>query len=193
MPIDFVAIDFETANSSRDSACALGAAIVKNGVIVERKYSLLNPNVVFEQFCTYIHGITAETVIEAPDFAEIYPAVFQMLDGQHVAAHNASFDLAVLKESCQSRGLLFPQVDSVDTVEMARRAWPGLEKYKLSALAKHFSLPLKHHNAVEDATACAMLIQLACQQQEVDSVPALKKKLAMEPKKPKSEVSAQAE
>lgn len=71
--MNFVAIDFETANGSRDSACAIGAVVVRDGKIVERKYSLINPKVPFQKFCTYIHGITDLAVRKAPTFEDIYP------------------------------------------------------------------------------------------------------------------------
>lgn len=164
MAIDFVAIDFETANSERDSACSLGVACVENGEITRRYYTLLNPDVSFYEFCTYIHGITEKTVRDAPRFQEIFPALYELLDGKTVVAHNVGFDVGVLEASCRSRHLPVPSVTSFDSVNMARIAWPGLEKHKLSVLAKYFDLPLKNHNAVEDATACAMVVLLACEE-----------------------------
>jgi len=173
MPINFVAIDFETANSDRGSACALGIAVVQNGVITSRKYSLLNPHVSFEPFSTHIHGITTETVQRAPDFAEIYPMVYEMLNGNTVAAHNTDFDIAVLNAVCRNRRLSVPRIHPFDSVEMAQKAWPNLEKYKLNMLAQHFQIPLKHHNAVEDATVCALLILRACKEYQAESLSSL--------------------
>lgn len=170
MPIDFVAIDFETANSDRDSACALGAACVEGGKITARYYTLLNPRVSFHEFCTYIHGITELAVKDAPDFGDIFPALYEMLNGKTVVAHNAGFDVGVLEASCQSRKLPMPTIQAFDSVSMAQKAWPELEKYKLSLLAKRFNLPLKHHNAAEDATACAMVVLKACDEFKVDSL-----------------------
>ena len=61
----FVALDFETADYSPDSACALGLVRVENHRIVERTYSLIKPprrRFVF----TYLHGITWEDVAHQP-------------------------------------------------------------------------------------------------------------------------------
>ena len=41
--MDFVAIDFETANEKRNSACSIGLTVVKNNKIVEEKYFLIKP------------------------------------------------------------------------------------------------------------------------------------------------------
>lgn len=37
---EFVAIDFETENPKRVSACALGFTVVKNGNIVENNFNM---------------------------------------------------------------------------------------------------------------------------------------------------------
>lgn len=165
--INFVAIDFETANSQRDSACALGAVLVQDGKIIDRRYTLINPNVPFHYFCTQIHGILEEDVSFSPTFSDIYPMLFKMLDKQVVVAHNASFDIAVLKASCENRHLPMPDVTPFCTVEMARKAWPELPKHRLNSLCDVFNIPLKHHNAVADATACAMLLLRCAEENKV--------------------------
>ena len=40
---DFVAIDFETANSERSSVCSIGIVIVRDGVITDSFYSTIQP------------------------------------------------------------------------------------------------------------------------------------------------------
>lgn len=53
----FTAIDFETADYGRDSACAVAAVVVSDGQITHRYSQLLRPprsDFIF----TYIHGIT---------------------------------------------------------------------------------------------------------------------------------------
>lgn len=192
--LNFVAIDFETANASRDSACALGVVMVREGKIMDRRYSLIKPKGEFQKFCTYIHGITEEDVVHAPEFSDIYPAVFSMLNDQIVIAHNASFDIAVLKASCESRHLPFPNIESFCTVDMARKAWPDLPKHKLNVLCEEFGLPLNHHNAIEDATACSLLLLRCAKENRASSIPELrallrkkaddmsKKKRAVKPK-----------
>jgi len=53
----FAAIDFETADYGRDSACALSVVILENGKVVKKAFSLIRPprrDFVF----SYLHGIT---------------------------------------------------------------------------------------------------------------------------------------
>lgn len=151
--MNFIAIDFETANGSRNSACSLGIAVVREGAIVERRYSLINPHMSFQRYCCYIHGITESAVRQAPTFADLYPELFRLFDGQVIAAHNAAFDIAVLRASCEARGLKMPKVDPFCSVEMSRIAWPELPHHRLNSLAEEFGLELNHHNAIGDATA----------------------------------------
>jgi hypothetical protein len=80
-----VALDFETADYSPDSACALGLVRVENHQIVQRTYSLIKPprrRFVF----TYLHGITWEDVANQPNFGELWPTYSPMRGIDFLAA-----------------------------------------------------------------------------------------------------------
>jgi DNA polymerase-3 subunit epsilon len=158
----FVALDFETADYSPDSACALGLVRVENHRIVERTYSLIKPprrRFVF----TYIHGITWEDVAQQPSFAELWPAYSPMLEGiDFLAAHNASFDRSVLHKCCVAAGLEPPQIPFRCTVQLARQTW-NIKPTKLNNVCDHLGITLKHHHAASDAEACALIVIAAHQ------------------------------
>ena len=63
----FVALDFETANHYRDSACAIGLVRVEENRIVQKTHFLIRPPTSFFQF-TDIHGISWRDVATKPDF-----------------------------------------------------------------------------------------------------------------------------
>lgn len=92
---DFTAIDFETANFQKDSACQLGIAVVKGGRIAERKSWLIKPPTSYFTF-TYIHGITYQKVQHEPTFGMLWPEIQPFIEHKIIAAHNASFDTGVL-------------------------------------------------------------------------------------------------
>jgi len=188
--MDFVAIDFETANGSRNSACSLGVVIVDQGRIVDRRYSLINPQMNFQRYCTYIHGITESAVKSAPTFSDIYPVLYRMLNSRVLVAHNAPFDVAVLKASCEARGLPMPDVDPFCSVEMSRIAWPELPHHRLNSLAEQFDLDLRHHNAIGDATACAQLVLLCADQFGANDMTELRGMLAIKARRNKEEAAA---
>jgi DNA polymerase III subunit epsilon len=158
----FVALDFETADYSPDSACALGLVRVENHRIVERTYSLIKPprkRFVF----TYLHGITWEDVAHQPSFAELWPTWSPMLEGiEFLAAHNAAFDRSVLHRCCAAAGLEPPEIPFRCTVQLARRTW-NIKPTKLNNVCDHLGITLKHHHAASDAEACALIVIAAHQ------------------------------
>jgi DNA polymerase-3 subunit epsilon len=153
----FAAIDFETANYSRDSACAIGVAIVEDGEIVTLDRYLIRPP--SRDFCfTYIHGLTWEDVRDAPTFSQVWAAVARKLRPvKFLAAHNASFDQGVLDACCQTWGLRQPELPFVCTVSLARAVWQ-IYPTTLPDVCRHLRIPLKHHEAGSDAEACARIV-----------------------------------
>jgi DNA polymerase-3 subunit epsilon len=155
---DFVAIDFETANRSRDSACAVGLAVVRAGRITESYSSLIQPPTLeFDQDFIGIHGITPDAVRNAPPFAEVWLEIERRCGDGLVAAHNASFDVGIMSACAGHDDRACLPGRYVCTVELARAMLPGLPNHKLRTLANVFGLPLDHHDAASDAVACAEL------------------------------------
>ncbi|QDU33772.1 DNA polymerase III PolC-type [Poriferisphaera corsica] len=155
---NFAAIDFETANRGRNSACAVGIAIVENGKIAKKYSSLIRPpSLNFLPEFIRIHGITAEDVADAPSFEEIWPKVHQICADGLVVAHNAAFDISVLQNNIYNGDLSCLSGKYCCTCNLAKKLLPGLRNHKLGTLAKVFGLNLKHHDALSDAITCAEL------------------------------------
>ena len=156
----FVAIDFETASNDRDSACAIGIAIVRAGRIVSREQHLIRPPTREFRF-THIHGLTWEDVRDAPTFAEVWRNLSPVLsESDFLAAHNASFDRGVLSACCESYRLRRPAQPFVCTVQVARSVW-NTYPTKLPDVCRHLGIPLTHHEAGSDAEACARIVLAA--------------------------------
>ncbi len=159
----FVALDFETADQGRDSACSIALVRVERRRIVRREHHLIRPPRRTFLF-TSIHGISWAQVADAPTFAELWPQLAACLDGaQFIAAHNASFDAGVLRACCEQAGLRPPAQPFVCTVQVARQAW-NLRPTKLPDVCRHLGLPLRHHDALSDAEACAGIVLAAGQE-----------------------------
>lgn len=156
-PPSFVAIDFETADYGRDSACAVGLVRVEHGQIVDRTVRLIRPPRPHFIF-TYIHGITWPMVVREPAFGEVWPSLVPLLDGvEFLAAHNASFDRSVLSACCAAAGVSAPALEFQCTVRLARQVW-NLRPANLPAVCSHLGIALKHHDAGSDAEACARIV-----------------------------------
>lgn len=157
----FAAIDFETANPSRDSACAVAIVRVQGGSVVGRWRTLLRPPE--GRFTlTAVHGITADDVRQAPSWAEAWPRVARLLAGvQFVAAHSAAFDRSVLAAACETAGVEVPTLAWVCTCSLARRQWPELGRFNLPSVCAHLRIPLVHHDPASDAEAAARIVLAA--------------------------------
>jgi DNA polymerase-3 subunit epsilon len=153
----FTAIDFETANRYRNSACAVGVVQVRDGRVVERAYELIRPPFRLFEF-TYIHNLSWDDVAGAATFERVWKKLAPLLRGSSfLAAHNAPFDRGVLRACCQWYGLETPSTPFECTVKLARAKW-GIFPTKLPDVARHLGLTLKHHDAASDAEACAMIV-----------------------------------
>lgn len=163
MPRTWVAIDFETASRERASACALGLAVIEGDRIVEKRDWLIQPpGNYFEPMNTRIHGIHADLVAQEPEFDEAWEEIAPYLRGAVILAHNAPFDMGVLRASLARYELVVPSVPGYFcTVTMSRKVWPRLADHKLSSVCRHCGIGLVHHEAASDAAACAQ-IALTC-------------------------------
>lgn len=182
--MNFTAIDFETANGQRNSACSLGLVRVENGVIVESKDWLISPpEMYFHPMNVSIHGITEEDVMNKPSFNYIWEEVENYLHGEMVIAHNASFDVSVLRACLKTYDIRFPEFDYMCTVQISRNIWPNMPNHKLNTMAHLFNIPLRHHDALEDTLACAKIAIKACQVMNVSSLTDLAQEICIAPGK----------
>ena len=153
----FVAIDFETANYSRTSACAVGLVHVKNRCIVSETTLLIRPPQRQFNF-THIHGLTWADVKDEPTFGELWPAICEFIArAEFLVAHNASFDRGVLRRCCETYGVTEPELPFVCTVQLARNQW-DLHPTKLPNVCEYLDIPLIHHDAASDSRACAKIV-----------------------------------
>ncbi len=153
----FAALDFETADYGRDSACALSVVIVESERVVDTWTSLIRPPRSTFNF-TYLHGISWDHVKDKPVFGELWPDVARLLAHvDFIAAHNASFDRSVLRACCELAGHEPVTLPFLCTVKLARATW-DIFPTKLSDVAHRLQIPLKHHDAASDAFACAQIL-----------------------------------
>lgn len=156
----FVALDFETADQGRDSACSIALVRVERHVIVHREHRLIRPP--RQKFLfTSIHGISWSQVADAPSFRELWPELKPCLEGaRFIAAHNSSFDSGVMQVCCDQAGLSPPMQPYFCTVQLARKTW-NIRPTKLPDVCRYLNLSLNHHDALSDAEACANIVLAA--------------------------------
>lgn len=170
MPLNFTAIDFETANNQAASACSVGLVKVREGRVVDRAGWLIRPPFGFDEMLewnTRIHGITASDIVDAPVWADQVDALLEFVDGDVLAAHNAGFDMGVLAAAQRASALDVPSLTYLCSLRVARKTY-HLDSYRLpvAAMAAGFE-DFAHHDALADAEACAAIVVHAAKRHDV--------------------------
>lgn len=170
--MDFVALDFETANEKRHSPCSLGLCLVENNEIVLEKYWLIRPHELrFSPMNIWIHGIREGDVVDAPEFNVLWEEeIAPLLEGKLVVAHNAAFDMSVLRNTLDLYRIPYPTLDYCCTMVLSRHFYPYLENAKLNTVNKHLGYTFNHHHAGADAAACANILLEIAKELEVDKI-----------------------
>ena len=154
----YIAFDVETPNRLNHRMSAIGVSVVEDGKIVEEFYSLVDPETDFDPFNTWLTGISEESVQDAPTFPELWPRLEKLMSGGVLVAHNAPFDLGVLRRCLDHYDIAWKKsVPYLCTVQMGRRILPGIS-HKLDAMCQYFGIGLDHHHAGSDSHACAEIL-----------------------------------
>lgn len=160
--MDFVAIDFETANQRPNSACQVAAVVVQDSQIVEERAWLIRPpSNYFAPINISVHGIRPQDVENAPSMEQVWEELGELIDGLPLLAHNARFDMGVLVASLTAYDVACPQFEFQCTRVLAKATWPGRSRYGLKPLGNWLGIDFRHHDALEDARCCAQIAILA--------------------------------
>lgn len=154
----FVVFDVETPNRLNHRMSAIGITIIENGEMIDEFYSLVNPETYFDYFNVQLTGISEEAVRNAPTFPEVWPRIEAMMSSGLLVAHNAVFDMSVLKKCLYGYGMEWkPSVRYLCTVQMGKRVLPGMS-HKLNDLCDYYGISLDHHQAASDSRACGEIL-----------------------------------
>jgi DNA polymerase-3 subunit epsilon len=171
VPLNFTAIDFETANSSAASACAVGMVKVRDGRVVHSAHWFIRPpfgHDAFSEWNTRIHGISEHHVVDAPLWSEQLPDLVAFAEDDQLVAHNAGFDMNVIRTACSASYVDTPAYRYLCTLQLARKTY-SLDSYKLPVVAMAAGFEdFEHHNALADARACAAILVHAARRHDVD-------------------------
>jgi DNA polymerase-3 subunit epsilon len=163
----FAVVDVETTGlfpGAYDRIVEIAVVRVEpDGAILDEYATLVNPD--RDVGPTDIHGISASDVKNAPRFREIVGDVIARMAGAVFVAHNVHFDMRFLRAEMARLGHELPTFPFLCTMQLARRADPGIPSRRLDELCRHFGIRLEGaHCAYMDARAEAALLArcLAC-------------------------------
>ena len=154
----FIIFDVETPNYRCNRMSAIGITVLEDGVVTNEFSSLINPETDFDAFNIRLTGIDEELVRNAPTFPELWPQIEPLMSSGLLVAHNAVFDLGVLKKCLDYYEIDWkPYARYLCTVQMGRRILPGMS-HKLNTLCDYYGIALNHHQAESDSHACAEIL-----------------------------------
>jgi DNA polymerase III epsilon subunit-like protein len=165
MSLSYCAIDFETANWFRGSPCAVGLVKVVDGAVVDARRYLMRPPTGYDEFEAFnislhisLHGITPEMVRDEPRFAQRLPQIIAFAAGLPFVAHNAAFDMGVIRDACNVSDLTWPELSYTCTLVLSRVTW-SLLSYSLPWVAEAAGIRFDHrHDPDADARAAAAIL-----------------------------------
>ncbi|AEV28973.1 DNA polymerase III epsilon subunit-like 3'-5' exonuclease [Sphaerochaeta pleomorpha str. Grapes] len=162
--MNYVALDFETANSYEGGACAVALArFDEEGTLLDSYYSLIRPkHPYFDPGMTAVHHLDSDACLSAGEFDSVWPAMKEFIAKDILVAHNAAFDMKVLKGCLESYDIETRAMHYLCTYTIARKVWPEIPSYKLTFLCDHFGLVYQAHYALDDAIMCGKILHKEC-------------------------------
>lgn len=169
--IRFAAIDFETAYWGRGNACALGIVVSDEEKVLDEWYTLIRPySLTFDEGCSEVNGIYPEDVLDKEELPYFFEEIKKRIQGALVFAHNANFDMGVLGDGLDLYDLPLIPFKYGDTVPLSRVLWKDLDNHKLNTVAEHLGFDFHHHQALDDARACAFIVREALKKTGAHSI-----------------------
>lgn len=174
--LNFTTIDFETANSYRGSPCSVGLVKIRDGKTVDEASWLIKPPAGadwFDRWNVTIHGITPEMVADQPRWSERLPEILDFVGDDILIAHNAAFDIGVIRYACAIDNIAWPELKFLCSMVLARRLMP-LPSYRLPYVIESLGGRLDdHHDALADSKAVAEVITKLADNNDADDIESL--------------------
>ena len=183
--LDYIAIDFETANQYGNSAISVGLVRYINGKETDNIYERICPPTDYfvQEWIDKIHHLTYADVKDYPKFPEVWDGkiipFIEKTPGLPLVAHNAKFDMSVIWDACNYYHHKLPGYNYFCSLQLSKKVWPELEKHALTFLGQKFGIEYLAHDALEDSRTCGLIVNLAAQKTACRTVEELLKKCGL--------------
>ena len=160
-PAGYAVFDCETAGTTLGLDEIVSFAVIRldaDGVETARFATLVRPSRPIPAEATRVHGISDEDVASAPRFVEITPELLELLDGAIFVAHNAPFDLGMLRHAFRAAGIEYRPAGVACTLDAFRLLEPLAPDHRLESICERRGIPLDAHDAPSDVSATAELL-----------------------------------
>ncbi len=155
LPRHFVVFDLETTGliPHRHEIIEFGAILIDLNSNEHLTFqSLVRPERRLSRKISEITGITQQMVDkDGQPLGEVLSQFMEFIGDLPLVAFNAEFDMGFLRSAAQKHGIAVKNRYTC-ALKRARRAWPGLDSYRLADLARHGKLSeADSHRALSDS------------------------------------------
>lgn len=168
---NYIIMDLENPNARGNSICSIAIIVIKNNEIIDKKYSLINPEDRFDIKNSEITGITSNMILQSPTLKEYWYEIKELLENNIIVGHNVIYDLSVLSKSLNRYNIDVPLFNYCCTLELSRQ-YLNLDSYKLTSIAQFLNVNYNPHNALEDAIATYYLFRYLNEHYNMDKLQA---------------------
>ncbi len=158
----YTVVDVETSGLSpaRGRIVEIGLLLLnEQGEVIDSFESLVDPQ--GSVGATYIHGITASMVKDAPLFSSLMGDIIPFFRDSVMVAHNVPFDKRFLISEFSRAGVHVGNIPSICTLELSRRFFSHLPSRSLSPMCSFLGIEAgRSHTALDDCRAAASLFQI---------------------------------
>ena len=166
---DYISVDIENPNTRGNSICSIGIIIVKDNKIIDKKYSLINPEDRFDINNSKITGLTYADVKDAPTFKEYWKIIEDLFKNNIIVGHNITYDLSVISKALERYDIDAPVFNYYCTFKLSRK-YINTNSYSLDSLCDLLKINLdNHHNALEDALASQQIFEYLNKRNDIEN------------------------
>ena len=166
---DYISVDIENPNTRGNSICSIGIIIVKDNKIIDKKYSLINPEDRFDINNSKITGLTYADVKDAPTFKEYWKTIEDLFKNNVIVGHNITYDLSVISKALERYDIDAPVFNYYCTLKLSRK-YINTNSYSLNSLCDLLKINLdNHHNALEDALASQQIFEYLNKRNDIEN------------------------
>lgn len=151
----YVIFDLETTGLSQENDRIIEIAATKYNIHgeIDSYETFVNPKMVISDKITELTSITNEMVADAPTIEEVLPKFLEFVKGCILVAHNASFDVGMIKANMRRLNYDEIDFDVIDTLNALRALHnKELKKFNLKEFAKFYKVKQEHHHRAIDDT-----------------------------------------
>ncbi|RHM63725.1 MULTISPECIES: PolC-type DNA polymerase III [Coprobacillaceae] len=165
----YVSFDLETTGFSvvHDGITEFGAVKIKNGEVIDRLQSFINPGKEISTRISNLTNITNEMVSNAPTIKEFLPQILDFFSDCILVAHNAKFDIGFLNENLKRNQMPTINNPIIDSLALARAIMKPMKSYRLGAVCRVYRVAYDDevaHRADYDAEVLGSVLTMMLHQ-----------------------------